>query len=118
MNERSILFTWHWGAADGILSANVSHVIEHSQPWTFDRMKICSSNASTATVAASGGVTITSARIGDSGDPTELQDDGGRPVPVDADESITFALDFNGAAATAAEDVSVSVEGFIGEGAQ
>ena len=118
MNERMILFTWHWGGVDGVLTGNVEHTIEHSQPWTFDRVKHCASNASTATFTASGGITISATDLGDSGDPDETLDDSGEPVLIDADESITFSLDFNGAAATAAEDVSITVQGFLGEGPQ
>lgn len=118
MNERAIVFSWNWGAADGALTGAQTHVIEHSQPWTFDRVKACASNDSSATLAASGGATVAAFAIGDSGDPIEAEDDGGRPVPVAADTSITFTLDHDGDAGTAASNVSVMVFGFIGEGPQ
>ena len=118
MNERAVVFTWNWGAVDGALTGAQTHVIELSQPWTFDRIKACASNDSSATITGSGGITIAEFAIGDSGDPIEAEDDGGRPVPVDADESCTFTLDHDGDGGTAASNVSVMVFGFIGEGAQ
>lgn len=119
MNERMFVLSWHWGAADGILTGDVSHVVEFSQPWTFDRIKVSASNASTAEISATGGITIATTSIGDSDNPTEMQASTSAPVPIDADESITFTLDFNGAVnTTAAENVAVTLQGFIGEGPQ
>ena len=118
MNERYFGFALPWGAAGGTMTGNVSAVVELPYPWTFDRVKACASNDSSATLAASGGVTITATAIGDSGDPAEIKaDTTSAPVAVDADESITFTLDYDGVSGTAAANPSVLVYGWVGEGA-
>ena len=118
MNERLIAMPLWIGGPDGALTANVSAVVELPFPWTFKCVNACASNDSSATLAASGGVTITATAVGDSGDPTEIEDDSGGPVEVSADEAITFAIDFDGASGTAAANLSIMVIGWIGEGAQ
>jgi len=119
MNERLIAIMLPWGAVDGTLTGNVSAVVELPFPWTFKCVKACASNDSSATLAASGGVTITATAIGDSGNPGEIEaDTTSAPVEVDADEAVTFALDYDGAGGTAAVNPSVLVFGWVGEGAQ
>ena len=118
MQERLIAIMLPWGAADGTMTGNVTAVVELPYPWTFDRVKACTSNDSAATLAASGGVTITATAVGASGDPDEIKaDTTSAPVAVDADESITFTLDYDGGSGTAGANPSVLVFGWVGEGA-
>lgn len=116
MQERVIALMLPFGG-EGTLTADKSCVVEFPFPWVFGYVKACASNDSSATLAASGGITITATAIGDSGDPTEIQDDDGDFVQVDADEAVTFALDFDGGSGTAASNVSVVLLGWMGEGA-
>ena len=117
MNERLIAIMLPFGEVDGTMTGNVSAVVELPYPWMFDRVKACASNDSSATIAASGGVTITATAIGDSGDPPEIKaDTTSAPVAVDADESVTFALDYDGSGGTAAQNPSVLVFGWVGDG--
>lgn len=115
MNERIFTVMLPFGG-EATLTANKSAVVELPFPWTFGYVKACASNDSSATLAASGGITITATAIGDSGDPTEIQDDGGAFVPVSADEAVTFTLDYDGSSGTAAQNVSALVVGWVGEG--
>jgi len=117
VNERLIAMPFWIGGPDGALTGNVSFVVELPFPWGFKCVNACASNDSSATLAASGGVTITATAVGDSGNPTEIQDDGGADVEVDADEAVTFAVDYDGAGGTAASNLSVMVIGWVGEGA-
>jgi len=116
MNERLVAIMLPWGAPDGTMTGDVTAVVELPYPWTFDRAKACASNDSSATLAASGPVTITATAIGDSGDPAEIKDDSAVPMAVDADEAITFTLDYDGGSGTAAANPSVLVFGWVGDG--
>ena len=118
MNDRMFLLNLRFSSLDGALTGNVSHVFEFSQPWVFDRIKHSASNASTATFTVAGGVTISATDLGDSGNPTETQDDSAAPVQVAADTAVTLTLDFNGAGATAAQNANFVLQGFMGEGPQ
>jgi len=115
MNERLIAMPLQWGAADGTLTGNVSAVIELPYPWVFKCIKACASNDSSATLAVTGGATVTAAAIGDSGDPSELAP--ASDTYVAADTAVTFSLDFDGASGTAAANVSAIVIGWVGDGA-
>ena len=118
MNERLVAIMLPWGAVDGTMTGDVTAVVELPYLWTFKCAKACASNDSSATLAASGGITISATAIGDSGDPTEILASTSAPVLVDADESITFTLDFDGSSGTAAANPSVIVFGWVGEGPQ
>ena len=99
MNER--LLVWNF-FIPGTTTANVTMYIECPYPWTLDKIKAASTNDSDATLAVSGGATITAAVIGD-GDPAELTPDSA-PDPVDADTLVALTLDYDGSSGTAAEN--------------
>lgn len=111
MRERTVLFTYHF---HGTLAANATFYAELAVPWTLEDVKATASNDSDATLAASGGATITAAVIGDSGDPVTLTPDT-TPDRVAADTLVTFALDYDGASGTAGQNVTVIVRGLLGE---
>jgi len=111
MNERYIAFTFHVG---GTLSADQTFYCELPVPWTLLGIKAAASNDSDATLAASGGATISATVIGDSGDPAYIEPSS--PAAIDADELVTLTLDHDGSTGTAADDVSVIVIGLVGDG--
>ena len=110
MRERSILFPYF---IPGTLTANHLMYLELPYPWVIDKIKASSVNDSDATLAVGGGATVTATVIGD-GDPAEI--DCGL-AQIDADELVTLTLDYDGASGTAAQQVSITVLGYIGEGA-
>jgi len=63
--------------------------------------------------AVGGGVTVAATVIGD-GDPAEISCS---LTQIDADELVTLTLDYDGSAGTAAQQVSITVLGYIGESA-
>jgi hypothetical protein len=112
MNERLILFPF---AFAGTLGANVTIYLELPMPWTLLGIKGASSNAGSATVGASvaGGGTLTAAVIGVSADPKYVQPTA--PLPVDANELVTITLDYDGDGGTAAQNVTLTVVGLVGD---
>lgn len=110
MKERSVLFNYF---LPGTLAAN--HVIycELPHPWIIDRIKAAAVNDSDATLAVGGGATVAATAIGD-GDPAEIDCS---LTQIDADELVTLTLDYDGSAGTAAQGVSITVLGYIGESA-
>jgi hypothetical protein len=111
MNER--LVTWSF-FIPGTTTANSVLYVEAPFPWTLLGVKAASINDSDATLAASGGATITAAVIGD-GDPEYLEPDS-PPDPVDKDTLVALTLDYDGSSGTAAQDVSITVFGLVGDG--
>lgn len=97
----------------GTTAANHLIYIELSYPWVMDKIKASAVNDSDATLAVGGGVTVGAAVIGD-GDPVEIDCS---QTEVAADTLVTLTLDYDGSAGTAAQQVSIIVEGYIGSGA-
>ena len=110
MRERSILFSYF---IPGTLTANHLIYCELSQPWVIDKIKASSVNDSDATLAVGGGATVAATVIGD-GDPAEISCS---LTQIDADELVTLTLDYDGSSGTAAQQVSITVLGYIGESA-
>ena len=111
MQERFFTLTYHVG---GTLSANQTFYAELPYPWVIDKIKASASNDSDATLALSGGVTVSATVIGDSGDPAEIDCS---QTAIDADELVTLTLDYDGSAGTAAQNVTIIVTGWVGSGA-
>ena len=118
MNERLFVNSIWMGGPDAALTGNVDATVELPFPWTFKCLNAGASNDSSATLTGSGGITITATAVGDSGDPTEMEDDTGAPVEVSADEAVVLTIDFDGASGTAASNLCINVIGWVGEGAQ
>ena len=110
MRERSILFSYF---IPGTLAANHLIYCELPYPWVIDKIKASAVNDSDATLAVGGGVTVTATVIGDGGQP-EVR----CSLPqIHADELVILTLDYDGASGTAAQQVSITVLGYIGESA-
>ena len=110
MRERSILFSYF---IPGTLAANHLIYCELSHPWVIDKIKASAVNDSDATLAVGGGATVSATTIGD-GDPKEIDCS---LTQIDADELVTLTLDYDGSAWTAAQQVSITVLGYVGESA-
>ena len=110
MNERTILFTYCF---PGTLNANKTMYLQLPRPWTLTAIEAGASNATPATVVASGGATVAAAAIGSSGAVTKLSPT--TPQAVSADTLVTVTLDYDGSSGTASADVSVTVIGLIGD---
>lgn len=102
MNERRIVTNHNFG---GTLAANQIAVDEFPFRVTYLGSKACATNDSSATLALSGGVTVTGTAIGDSSDPVYIQPTA--PTAVAANTAITFTLDYDGSAGTAAQNVNI-----------
>lgn len=109
MNERAVLGTFF---IPGTLTANHSIYFELPFIWTLLGVKASAVNDSDATLALSGGATVSATAIGD-GDPTYIQPDV--PTPISANELLVLTLDYDGSSGTAAQQVSLLVMGLIGE---
>lgn len=103
MNERLVVTSYFLGAA--ALTANAVITDEFPFAVTYLGSKASSVNDSDAKLAVSGGATVTSAVIGDSGNPAYLQPSA--PDEVAADTAIVFTLDYDGTGGTAAAGVSI-----------
>jgi hypothetical protein len=104
--ERWDLITPNWYIS-GTLAANHTILFELPYAWKFYGVKVCSSNDSDATLAASGataGTLFSATTIGDSGDPKYIQPTS-YPVDIAANELVTLTLDYDGAGGTAAQNV-------------
>lgn len=111
MNERMLTTSYH---ITGTLAANATIVDEFPYPVTYLGTKATGSNTNDATLAVSGGATIAATAIGDGSDPVYLQPSS--PTAVAKDTAITFTLDFDGAAGTAAANVTIINNYLVGEG--
>lgn len=102
MNERLITTNHNYG---GTLAANQIATDEFPFQVTYLKTKAVAQNDSSATLALSGGVTVSATAIGDSGDPATItpSDD----TRVAANTAITFTLDYDGASGTAAQNVNI-----------
>ena len=98
----------------GTTAANHLIYCELPYPWALMGVKACAVNDSDATLAVGGGATIAAAVIGD-GDPAYLQPTT-VPAQIAANTLVTLTLDYDGSGGTAAQQVSISVIGFIGSG--
>ena len=110
MNDRTILFSYCF---PGTLNANKVMYLELPYPWTLLGVKCGASNATPATIVASGGATIASATIASSGDMNYRQPT--TPQPIDANELVTLTLDYDGDGGTASADVNIVAVGLIGD---
>lgn len=110
MKERMIT-TCHDVA--GTTTGNVTRIDEFPFSVTFLKLKAWASNDSDATLALSGGATVTATTIGDSGDPKTISPTA--PVEVAADTAITFTLDYDGAGGTAGQNVQIIAFYLVGE---
>lgn len=110
MNER-LITTCH--DIRGTTAANAASIDEFPFPVVFKNLKAWATNDSDATLALSGGVTITATTIGDSSDPKTISPSA--PTEVAADTAITFTLDYDGAGGTAAQNVRIMAFYLAGE---
>ena len=114
MKERMIMWNDFFS---GTLSGNATRYIEFPFPVAFYKAKSWATNDSSATIALSGGtaLSIAAQAIGDSADPATLTPASTDVVEADADELITFTLDYDGASGTAGENVGVILWFLSGE---
>ena len=110
MKERSVLFNYF---IPGTLTANHLIYCELPHPWVIDKIKAAAVNDSDATLAVGGGTTVSATAIGD-GDPAEIDCS---KAQINADQLVTLTLDYDGASGTAAQQVSITVLGYIGDSA-
>lgn len=102
MNERRITTNHNYG---GTQAANAIAVDEFPFQVTYLGSKASATNDSDATLTVSGGATVAGAVIGDSSNPAYLQPTA--PTSVAANTAITFTLDYDGSAGTAAANVNI-----------
>lgn len=102
MDERLLTTNHNYG---GTLAANQIAVDEFPFGVTYLGSKASAANDSSATLALSGGVTISATAIGDSSDAVYVQPTA--PTAVAANTAITFTLDYDGSAGTAAQNVNI-----------
>lgn len=101
----------------GTTAGNHVFIQEFPFPATLIGVKACSSNDSDATLAVSGGSTVTAAVIGDTADPAYLEPTAATAnIAAAADTAFTFTLNYDGASGTAADDVSIVAFYLLGEG--
>lgn len=97
----------------GTTTANVVRIDEFPFSTTFLKLKAWATNDSDATLALSGGVTISATVIGDSSDPSTISPTA--PTEIAANTAVTFTLDYDGASGTAAQNVQIIAFYLVGE---
>lgn len=102
MRERFFTTSYHIA---GTLAANATIIDEFPYQVTYLGSKAVNTANSAATLAVSGGATISATDIGDSSDPATISP--AAPTSVAADTAITFTLDYDGSSSTAAANFTL-----------